>query len=227
VLGEARDTEVRRDRLDEAVSSVLSGDLHLDPEANGLRRALLASSTALHRRAHKALREALVSDRYLELLEHVHDLVADPPWLPAADQTIRRAYLPRLTHDLDRLRRRMVLAQDETLDAASRGALFHRARRAAKRARYAAEPLRPVYGEPAVALVERLKELQTALGNRQDTVVTRAYLLGLTRSRRRPIDPVAAVVVGALVEREARDAARYEAESLAAWHGVATADRLG
>jgi CHAD domain-containing protein len=47
-------------------------------------------------------------------------------------------------------------------------AALHDARKAYKRARYAAEVLAPVAGEPADRLVRRLRELQDVLGDLHD-----------------------------------------------------------
>jgi CHAD domain-containing protein len=56
----------------------------------------------------------------------------------------------------------------------ARDTALHEARKAAKRARYAAEAVRPVYGKPARRLVKRLKAVQSTLGDHHDAVVARA-----------------------------------------------------
>ena len=108
-----------------------------------------------------------------------------------------------------------------------RALALHDARRATKRARYAVEPLRPVYGEPAAELTTRLKTLQTALGEHQDTVVTRVYLHALVQDTHPPLDPAAALTAGALIERESRAAEEYDLQAEAAWRKVAGSPRLG
>ncbi|MDV9192738.1 CHAD domain-containing protein, partial [Streptomyces sp. SR27] len=53
---------------------------------------------------------------------------------------------------------------------------LHEARKAAKRARYAAEAARPTLGKPAKRLAKRVKAVQSLLGEHQDAVVARAAL---------------------------------------------------
>ena len=50
---------------------------------------------------------------------------------------------------------------------------LHAARRAAKRARYAAEAVSPVYGKPARRFATQMKTMQSALGTHQDAVIAR------------------------------------------------------
>jgi CHAD domain-containing protein len=49
-------------------------------------------------------------------------------------------------------------------------------RKAAKRARYAAESVAPVFGTPAVRLAARMQKLQEILGEHQDSVVSRQVI---------------------------------------------------
>ena len=121
----------------------------------------------------------------------------------------------------------MEAAHDPAHTPEERALALHDARRAAKRARYAVEPLRPVYGDAAVTLTTRLKALQTALGEHQDTVVTRDYLHALVQETRPPLDPAAALTAGALIERESRAAEEYDRQAEAAWQQVARSPRLG
>ena len=225
-LGVARDAEVMRDRLAQAIDRVLADEPDLEAEAGDVRRALLTPLTTRQHEEAAAVRKALSGRRYATLLDRLHGFAGDPPWTSEAHDSIRHAYLPRVEHDIDRVRGRMLAAADTTLEPDARGRALHRARRAAKRARYAVEPLRPVCGEPAERLVQRLKALQSSLGDRQDTVVSRAYLLDLTRSSRPPLDPVAALVAGAVMELETADAERHESAAWAAWREVSRADPL-
>ncbi|HET7074789.1 MAG TPA: CHAD domain-containing protein [Mycobacterium sp.] len=58
-------------------------------------------------------------------------------------------------------------------------ALLHRARKAAKRARYAAELCRPL-GKGAVRKIKYYKKIQSLLGDHQDTVVATEALWRMT-----------------------------------------------
>ena len=69
-------------------------------------------------------------------------------------------------------------------DAADRDAAIHEARKAAKRARYAAEAAAPALGGPARRQAAQAKELQQLLGDHHDSVVARAVLLDLTGQAR-------------------------------------------
>ena len=220
-LGEARDAEMQRERLEHAIDALVEERQDLDWEPAVVRPALLGPLVVRHERAVAALRDVLGSDRYARLLDRLRALVAQPPWTAKADKRIRGAYRRRLGHDLRRLQARVAAAEVEDLGPDERNVALHEARKAVKRARYAAEPLRPVYGDPAQRLVERLKKLQSRLGDHQDTVVTREYLHDLTLSEDTTLDPKAALVAGALIERESRDAERYDEESAAAWRKVA------
>jgi len=216
VLGRARDTEVMRERLDEAIAAVGADGLLPPADAAAVRRALLGPLGRQHRRAVADLNLALRSDRYVELVRRLRDLAAAPPWTARAEQTIRDAYRRRAGHELRRLRG-LVAAADEVdpdLDPVARAAALHATRRAA-------EPLREVYGRPAENLVDALKAVQTALGRHQDTVVTRDYLVGLIDGgRRRTLDPEAALVAGVIVERERQDASRHDREAAEAMRRV-------
>ena len=58
----------------------------------------------------------------------------------------------------------------------ARDVALHGTRKAAKRARYAAEAARPTLGKPAKKLGKRVKAVQSLLGEHQDSVVARAAL---------------------------------------------------
>jgi len=219
-LGEARDAEMQRERLEHAIDALVEERQDLDWEPALVRPALLGPLVVRHERAVAELREVLGGDRYAGLLDRLRAFVAQPPWTAKADKRIRGAYRRRLGHELHRLQARVETAADEGLGPEERNIALHQARKAVKRARYAAEPLRPVYGAPARRLVKRLKNLQSRLGEHQDTVVTREYLHELTRAEDTTLDPKAALVAGALIERESRDAERYDEESAASWRKV-------
>jgi CHAD domain-containing protein len=192
-----------------------------------VRSALWAPLVEEHDRALAALDEVLVSERYARLLDQLLDLVAAPPWTELSTTRISGRYLRRTRRELERVDQLMEAAHDPAHTHEERALALHDARRATKRARYAVEPLRPVYGDAAAELTTRLKTLQTALGEHQDTVVTRAYLHDLVQQTRPPLDPAAALTAGALIERESRAAEEYDLQAEAAWRKVAGSPRLG
>ncbi|HEX4863355.1 MAG TPA: CHAD domain-containing protein, partial [Acidimicrobiales bacterium] len=89
---------------------------------------------------------------------------------------------------------------------------LHRVRIEAKRCRYAAELAAPVLGKNASRLANALADVQTALGDLQDTVVLENWLRGAQRGL--PARP--AGVATALIEQERRMAATARLE----WKGV-------
>ena len=190
-LGEVRDSEVRRERLDSSIDALVDERAEVDWEADQVRSALWSPLVEEHDRALAALDEVLTSERYIRLLDQLLALVAAPPWTERATRRIRGKYVRRTRRELERVNQLMEAAHDTAHAPEERALALHEARRATKRARYAVEPLRAVYGDAAVTLTTRLKALQAALGEHQDTVVTRDYLHALVqgrvrRSTRRP-----------------------------------------
>ena len=226
-LGEVRDSEVRRERLDSSIDALVDERAEVDWEADRVRSALWSPLVEQHDRALAALDEVLGGERYARLLEQLLELVDTPPLTERADTRIRGAYLRRTRRELTRVNQLMEASHDPVPHAEERALALHEARRATKRARYAVEPLRPVYGDAAATLTTRLKALQTALGEHQDTVVTRAYLHDLVQQTRPPLDPAAALAAGALIERESRAAEEYDLQAEAALGEVAHSPRLG
>ena len=170
VLGGARDAEVMHTRLRGLVAAE-PPELVLGPVLARIDTVM----SARYRTAHEAVVEALDGERYLTLLDRLDALVAAPPF---ADEARGRAeeVLPRLV-------RRQWKRLDRTLaaaEAAERGhaqdALLHESRKQAKRVRYAAEAVTPVFGRPAARLAGAMEDLQEVLGQLQDGVVTREVL---------------------------------------------------
>ena len=163
-LGDVRDADVRRARLDNSVDALVRDRPEVDWEPRRVRSALWSPLVAENERAQVVLDEVLTSERYALLLDQLRGLVADPPWTDKASKSIGGAYRLRTRRELDRVHRRMEVALDPVHTPDERGDALHEARKAAKRARYAVEPLRPVYGDAAVTLAKRLKKIQSALG---------------------------------------------------------------
>ncbi|WFE38485.1 CYTH and CHAD domain-containing protein [Micromonospora sp. WMMD998] len=164
-LGAVRDHQVMAARLAAAMHE-LPDELVLGPVAARIGERFAADLA----KAITALRAALDSDRYPELLTRLDRLLdgtageVDGRW---TDRRIRRA----------------VRRADERLDRALAGggpagdAALHEARKKYKAARYAVEVRQAAAGKPAARLVKRFKRLQDLLGTHQDSVVTREVLL--------------------------------------------------
>jgi CHAD domain-containing protein len=170
VLGDARDAEVMQDRLAGLIAEEPS-ELVMGPVEQRVAREFGASYRLAHRRAV----EAMESPRYYALVDRLDALVADPPWRPRARKAADDVLPARVAKDFNRLRRR-VTAVAEAPDRRTRDARLHEVRKAAKRARYAAEPLVPVVGRDAERFAKATKRLQSVLGDYQDAVVTQPAL---------------------------------------------------
>ncbi|WP_329278744.1 CYTH and CHAD domain-containing protein [Streptomyces sp. NBC_00691] len=169
-LGVARDQEVLDERL-RARLDELPRTLILGPVRARLRRR----DAALGRNARRQALAALDSARHLALLGALDALLADPPLRADAAGDARTVLAHAVRKDHERLARRIAHALSlEPQDA--RDLALHEARKAAKRARYAAEASRPTLGKPAKRLAKRVKAVQSLLGEHQDAVVARGAL---------------------------------------------------
>ena len=150
VLSDARDAQVLRERLRDLVATQ-PPELVMGPVGVLIDDELSVAEQAGQEKAV----EALDDTRYFRLLDELDAFVRD---LPA--KRVRRA--------VKHVRR---VEAGEAHDAA-----LHEARKKAKRLRYAAELAVPVLGKRATKLASSAKEMQRALGEHQDTVMSRAFL---------------------------------------------------
>jgi CHAD domain-containing protein len=169
-LGKPRDAEVLRDRLRAHVAE-LADELILGPVIARIDTEL----NARHRVAHAELVQTMDDDRYLRLLDQLDDLVAHPPFTDRAQRPARRE-LPRLVARACTRVDRAAAAAEQAETASDRALRLHDVRKAAKRARYAAESVAGVFGKPAVRLATRMENLQEILGEHQDSVVARQVI---------------------------------------------------
>ncbi|MEV6946094.1 CYTH and CHAD domain-containing protein [Streptomyces sp. NPDC051172] len=173
-LGVDRDREVLTERLaaalDELPRTLLTG-----PVRTRLRTWMNARRGGSRRR----LTGVLDSQRYLELLDGLDALVADPPLLKAAagkpEKVIAKAVRKDFGKLSDLVEQAIALEPGHERDLA-----LHEARKKAKRTRYAAEAAAPALGGPATELSRSMKSLQTLLGDHQDSFMTRQTLRELS-----------------------------------------------
>ena len=208
LLGAVRDLDVLLERMHARVRELAGPD-------RGAAAPILARLEDDHHRRRRELLDGLGSVRYLRLLDELIEASRRPPM---ADPTDRRRARPVLRTVTRKAWRRTARAVDR-LDPSPPEAALHEVRKRAKRARYAAELGREVFGKPATRLAERLADLQDELGELQDTVVAEERLRALR------LPSAAAFVAGMLVcgERAARAQARDR------WRGpwmAASAKRL-
>lgn len=159
VLGEVRDREVLRARFATALAE-LPDELVLGPVAARIEEELSAQQH--HHRENVAAE--MTSDRYRRLLS---TLTTWNEAVPLVDDQISkkqvRQIATRAARKADkRLKQALASGHEEDL---------HRARKAAKRARYAGELATPVVGSIGRAQAKRYKKIQTVLGEHQDAAV--------------------------------------------------------
>jgi CHAD domain-containing protein len=165
VLGQARDNEVQAERLRQHAAD-LGAELLVGPVAARIQAHFARSGSS----ARDAVLAALSSPRYDALLDGLDALIADPPLGPDAE-TAAGVALPASVLDSFAATRRRIRHARHAQPGSPRNVLLHRARRAAKRARYAAEAARPVAGQDAEAFARQMKTVQSVLGEYQDAVV--------------------------------------------------------
>jgi len=209
VLGEARDNEVLSDYLLSRLAS-LPAEQVLGP-AQARIRAHFAPREAGER---DTLVDALNSARYYALIAEVDRLLADPPLTAAAAEPADKVLPRAIGRAYRRTRRRMQHAR-RTVPGAGRDTALHETRKAAKRARYAAEAAQPALGKKARRFARRMQTVQSALGDQHDAVIARAAAREI--GVRAHLAGENAFTFGLLSERAARDAADYEATALRAW----------
>ena len=209
VLAEARDDEVLSAYLLSRLAS-LPAEQVLGP-AQARVRAQFAPREAA---AREALLDALNSARYYTLVAELDRLLADPPLTVAAAKPAEDVLPRAIWRAYRRTRRRMHLAQ-RTAPGAGRDTALHETRKAAKRARYAAEAARPALGKRARRVARPMKAVQSALGDHHDAVNARAAAREI--GVRAHLAGENAFTFGLLGERAAHDAADYEAQAQRAW----------
>lgn len=161
LLGEVRDCQVQQRRFTEALDE-LPEELILGPVRARVRNSLQAVELP----ARVRITEAMDSPRYLAIMAVLRSWRTAPPVDPETStaKLVKRARKAQRKAD-----RRLVAALD--VDD-SDDALLHRARKAAKRARYAAELCQDIGGSKQTKrTVKHYKRFQSILGDHQDTVV--------------------------------------------------------
>jgi CHAD domain-containing protein len=165
ILGQARDCEVQSERLQQQVAG-MEAELLLGPVPARIQSHFAEAGAS----ARDAVLAALTSRRYDTLLDALDAVIADPPLGPDAQESAGSVLRASVLDSFAATRRRIRRARHAP-PGYPRDVLLHRARRAAKRARYAAEAVTPVAGEDAEVFARQMKKVQSVLGEYQDTVV--------------------------------------------------------
>ncbi len=164
-LGGVRDADVLLDRLEQRIEQLPGPDrASADRLLDRLRRQ--------RDEARDAMLRALRSHRYAVLLDRLVDAARQPrlgPTDPAQpDEELLKGFVraawDNLSDAVDRLGEE---PPDDDL---------HDVRKRAKRARYAAEAVEPMFGKRARGLIRALTEVQDVLGEHQDGVIAAQWL---------------------------------------------------
>lgn len=190
VLGEVRDLEVLRMRF------------------AGAPEFLLDDLERQERSAYRRLNGHLKDARYFALLDELDRLILDPPLARAGEKKARKELPGLVTRAWDRMAGEY--ASIKTADDPD--VARHETRKAAKRARYAAELAVPVLGVAAKRLVKDAKRIQEVLGGYQDGVIAMEHL---EAAGRRTKVPAEAFTLGVFYGKE-------ECEALAARDHLST-----
>ncbi|MEW1724011.1 CYTH and CHAD domain-containing protein [Streptomyces sp. NPDC093109] len=208
-LGVDRDHEVLSARLAARIGA-LPEPLLLGPVSARLQEWHTERRTGSRARTLAVLDSA----RYTALLDGLDAFLAAPPVRTGAGAPPAEALAGRILAAYgrlaDRIEHAVALPPGRERDLA-----LHSARKAAKRARYAAEAARPALGGPAGRFARRMKDVQTLLGDHQDSVVARETLRDLAVAAHAAGE--SAFTWGLLYGEEAARAERLERELPRVW----------
>ncbi len=167
IIGAVRDTDVLRMRLAARLEDLPASD------TQGAERlmSLLGQESAA---ARDAMRAALRDPRYIRLLDALVELAAAPPLVESGTLSNRKSR--KLAVKIAEKPWRRVVEAVDALGADPSDTKLHAVRILAKRSRYAAEATAPLLGPTAVRFAAGVADVQTVLGDHQDTVLAEEWL---------------------------------------------------
>lgn len=168
-LSPARDTEVTEERLHDQLDDV-PAELVFGPLRQFLTRYFAREAEEARTRA----LAALTGKRYLRLLRALDTVLEEPPLTAQARKPAKAGLRKPLRKAAKKLSRAEAAAHG--LEGDELGRALHDVRKKAKRARYAADTVKPVYGRKLRKWRKNVKAVQGTLGDHQDTVVGREVL---------------------------------------------------
>ncbi|MCW2811048.1 MAG: hypothetical protein JWP61_1506 [Friedmanniella sp.] len=171
LLGAVRDLDVLGTRLRAALEALPPEDV-----LGAVGPRLQAQLAAERATAMTAVTAALATPRYADLVLLLRQWRQAPPLTGRADRPAGKVggYLKSADKRVHRRLAAGLAALESGDDQAAE--LLHRARKAAKRHRYALEVAQPVLGPKAERAIAARKNLQDVLGERQDAAVSAAFL---------------------------------------------------
>ena len=179
-LGAVRDLDVLQTRLSAALEA-LAPELVMGPVESHLQ----AEIAGRRKVSYDALLEALASEQYAHLVDTVRRWDTAAPFTEPTDRPV--AALKAIVKKTGKAQRKRLAAAKPIEDAEptnsaesgedpESGDLLHRARKAAKRHRYALELAASVLGKKTAKQIEAARSIQDALGAHQDSLVSAALL---------------------------------------------------
>lgn len=215
VLGQARDAEVLAERMTQHVDQIPAGQL-----VGPVQKRVRGHFADLCANAQAAVLDALDSPRYLALLDQLDLLLAEPPYTNVAARPAGDALPAAVRRSYARTSRRMKRALREPVGE-RRDLALHRARKAAKRARYAGEAVAPLFGKKAGRFARQMKQLQSVLGEHQDAVIARQVEQDLGISAH--LAGENAFSYGLMYERDDQAAMRLQKQAKRTWRRASRA----
>lgn len=170
LLNAARDGEVQLERFLTAIHELDDRDVR-GPLVARVQGHLGSEQLRGRERALEWMRDA----PYLDFVDALVAFVDEPPYSPLGRRPARPV-LRALVRKADRKLRQRVERALRTPAGADQDVALHAARKAAKRLRYAAEAVTPLYGQDAAKHAKRTKKIQDGLGEHQDCVVAQGVL---------------------------------------------------
>ncbi|MDP9219864.1 MAG: CYTH and CHAD domain-containing protein [Actinomycetota bacterium] len=211
-LGAARDAEVLRVRLLGAVGTEQARHLSTGQVTRTVDREMAKRQRA----AFSGAAAALDDDRYRLLIAALEELVAHPPLTARGAKRADKQLRKQVAESYAEVRKAL-LAADGLASSDERDDQLHKARKAAKRARYAAEAVAPAFGKDATAFAAAMERLQEVLGERHDSVAMQQRLYELAKEAA----PATAFTYGRLHARETAHQAQLDASIGPVWSAAA------
>jgi CHAD domain-containing protein len=197
VLGQVRDRDILSSRLDKQIAELPAEQVRGPVEAEVTKTLDAEREDALQR-----LNEAMRTQRYEHLVQLLRGWRAAPPLADAAGEEGATAvkYAEKARQKADKR-----LRKADDIDE------LHRARKAFKRARYAAELVEPADSQMK-AVARDAEEMQTLLGEHQDAIVAANFLARMSASEE--TEAGSAFTYGILMANELNRAAEIRASVL-------------
>jgi CHAD domain-containing protein len=170
LLGNVRDLDILAQR-----QATLLAELPAELILGSVSSTIEAEIAVQRKHAVNAMTEALNSERYRKLIGLIHHWRSDAPFTPAGEAP-PDAIDPDIKMAEKKARKRLSKAVASRRAGMPSDELFHSARKASKRYRYAVEAASPVWGSKADEIILQRKDLQDLLGSHQDSIVSARFL---------------------------------------------------